>query len=404
MSNTEGTNVSTDNDLEIPWIISVDDHIQEPPTLWTDRLPRKYADTAPRVRREEVTYTNSKGVTSKRWGDVWYFADQRFELIMEYTAADAPADSFDGDPVTYDEIRPGTYIAADRLRDMDADHVEKSLGFPNGWVRFCGQRFLRGEDRELALLCVQAYNDFLVEEWSGPSDGRLLGVGIVPLWDGKLAADEVRRNAARGIRTVAFSELPSRLGLPSLYSGYWDDFVGACDETGTIICIHVGSSSATITSSDDAPIGVSSLCNFASSALSMSDWLISGVLPRHPNVKLMYSEAQAGWMPFVTGRLDRKWNEGYAAYGITREALPELPSTYFERQIFACVTDDPAALMFMDRFGADNICYETDYPHPDGSYPNSVAVARKLFGGLSAENIYKIVRGNAERLLAPARA
>jgi predicted TIM-barrel fold metal-dependent hydrolase len=392
--------VSVNDDVEIPWIISVDDHIQEPPTLWTDRLPARYADAAPQVRREEVEHTNSRGETSKRWCDVWYYADQRFPMVAEYAAADAAAETLDSDPITFDEMRPGTYVAAERVRDMDLDHVEKSLGFPNGWVRFCGQRFLRGDDRELALQCVKAYNDFLVEEWSGPSSGRLLGVGIVPLWDGELAAQEVRRSAARGIRAVAFSELPTRLGLPSIYSGHWDKFIDACDETGTVICMHIGSSSTSAVSSDDAPRGVAAICNFTNSALSMADWLLSGIIARRPNIRLMYSEAQAGWIPFMMARLDRKWSEGYAAYGITREALPELPSTYFQNQIFACVTDDPAAVMFMDRFGSGNLCYETDYPHPDGSFPNSEAVARKLFSGLSPENIYKIVRGNAERLLA----
>lgn len=392
--------MNVNQDIDIPWIISVDDHIQEPPTLWTDRLPSKYADSAPQVHREEVTYTNSKGVTAKGWSDVWYYADQRFESVAEYAAAGAPPDTLDSQPITFEEMRPGTYIAADRILDMDTDHVEKSLGFPNGWVRFCGQRFLHGDDRELALLCVQAYNDFLVEEWSGPSGGRLLGAGIIPLWDAKLAADEVRRNAARGIKAVAFSELPTRLGLPSIYSGYWDPFIEACDETGTVICMHIGSSSTSAKSSDDAPRGVAALCNFTNSALSMSDWLLSGIVAARPNIRLMYSEAQAGWIPFLMARLDRKWHEGYAAYGITKEALPELPSTYFENQIFACVTDDPAAIMFMERFGSDNLCYETDYPHPDGSFPHSESTARKLFSELSPDNIYKIVRGNAERLFA----
>jgi hypothetical protein len=164
--------------------------------------------------------------------------------------------------------------------------------------------------------------------------------------------------------------------------------------------MHIGSSSTSAVSSEDAPRGVSALCNFTNSALSMSDWLLSGIVAKRPNIRLMYSEAQAGWIPFLMARLDRKWHEGYAAYGITKDALPELPSTYFQNQIFACVTDDPAAIMYMDRFGSDNLCFETDYPHPDGSFPHSESVARKLFSELSAENIYKIVRGNAERLFA----
>ena len=387
------------DEIEIPWIVSVDDHVQEPPRLWLDRLPAKFRDIAPRTEREMVPWTDSHGVQHEDWGDVWYYESQRDALIAESASAGISVDDMDTNPITFDAMRPGTYDPVARLADMDLDHLEKSLCFPNTWVRFCGQRFLWGEDKELALLCVRAYNDFLVDEWQKPSNGRLLGVGIVPLWDVELAAAEVRRNAARGVKAVGFSELPARLGLPSLYTGYWEEFIRACDETGTVIGLHVGSSSTVPRSSDDAPTGQTTLCHFGNSALSLSDWMLSGALARHPNLRLMFSEGQAGWLPFFMGRLDRKWTEGFKWMQIDRKNLPELPSTYFERQVFACVTDDPAAVMFLDKFGANNICFETDYPHPDGSFPNSVSVARKEFGALSTDNLEKVIRRNALRLL-----
>lgn len=386
-------------DVEIPLIVSVDDHIQEPPDLWTQRLPKKYADVWPRTVYEEVEYRAKDGSSRKAWGDVWYYEKQRYAATMSSVSGDAPPDLVDWHPITYDEIRPSTFRAADRLAAMDEDKVEKSLCFPNQFVRFCGQRFLFGEDRELAELCVRAYNDFLADEWAGPSGGRLYGAAIVPLWDPQLAAAEVRRNAGRpGLRAVAFSELPTRLGLPSLYTGEWEPFLQACDETGTLICIHVGSSSTETISSDDAPVGMRTLHHFSNTALSLSDWLLSGSLPKHPSIQLMYSEGQAGWMPFLMGRLDRKWAEGYEMMGLGVN-LPELPSTYFRNQVFACVTEDPAAVMFLDSFGADNICFETDFPHLDGSFPNSVRAAQKQFGALSPENLHKVIRGNALKLL-----
>jgi predicted TIM-barrel fold metal-dependent hydrolase len=393
------------NDVEIPLIISVDDHIQEPPNLWTSRLPSKYAnEVVPHVIRENVEYTNSKGVQGSRVGDVWYYESQRYELQVEFAAAGTPPEMMDSDPITYDEMRPGNFDVASRLSDMDADHVETSLCFPNGFVRFCGQRFLSGKDKTLAALCVRAYNDFLVEQWCADSNGRLLGVGIIPLWDPKEAAMEVRRNAERGLHAVTFSELPTRLGLPSLYSGQWNDFLDACDDTHTIICIHVGSSSTSASSSEDAPRGIGALCNFGHSALSMGDWLLSGVLARKPNIKLMYSEAQAGWIPYLSARADRLWETEYNHFGMGRDVLPEPPSTYLRNQVYACITDDPAAIAFIGEFGSDNICYETDYPHPDGTFPYSEKVAQKLFGHLSDKDLYKVVRGNAETLLRHAGA
>ena len=107
-------------------------------------------------------------------------------------------------------MRPGCYIAAERIKDMNANGIEKSLCFPNVLPRFCGQTFLEAKNRELALLCVKAYNDWMAEEWAGASSGRLIHCSIVPLWDSEEAAQEIYRNAERGGRAVTFPELPPR--------------------------------------------------------------------------------------------------------------------------------------------------------------------------------------------------
>ena len=121
-------------------------------------------------------------------------------------------------PITYDEMRPGCYEPKARLEDMDVDHVEASLCFPT-FPRFCGQTFAEAQDKDLALACVRAYNDWMVEEWCGDSGGRLIPLCIVPLWDVELAAAEVRRNAARGCAPRSRSrEIPAKLGLPTLHS------------------------------------------------------------------------------------------------------------------------------------------------------------------------------------------
>jgi predicted TIM-barrel fold metal-dependent hydrolase len=101
---------------------------------------------------------------------------------------------------------------------MDVNHVQSALCFPT-FPRFCGQTFTEAKDRELGLLSVRAYNDWMVEEWCGPAArGRLIPLTLIPLWDAELAAQEVRRNASRGVRAVAFSEIPPHLGLPSVHT------------------------------------------------------------------------------------------------------------------------------------------------------------------------------------------
>src|SRR3954451_4740605 len=164
---------------------------------------------------------------------------------------------------------------------MEMNHVEASLSFPS-FPRYCGQTFLEASDRELAAACVTAYNDWMVDEWCGDSGGRLVALIIVPLWDAELAAAEVRRNAARGVRAVCFSEIPPHLGLPSIHTGFWDPFFEACQETSTVVCMHIGSPSRMPATSGDAPVAVAASLSFNNAMASLADFLFSGVLIKFP--------------------------------------------------------------------------------------------------------------------------
>ncbi len=137
--------------------------------------------------------------------------------------------------------------------------------------RFCGQTFAEAKDRELALACVKAYNDFMIEEWCGDSNGALIPLIIIPLWDAELAAEEVRRNAERGCRAVCFSEIPPNLGLPSIHTGYWDPFFQTCQDTETVVCMHIGSSSKMPAASPDAPPAVAASLSFNNAIASLSE-------------------------------------------------------------------------------------------------------------------------------------
>ena len=185
-------------------------------------------------------------------------------------------------PITYDEMRPGCYDPKARLDDMDIDHVEASLCFPT-FPRFCGQTFAEAKDKELALACVRAYNDWMVEEWCGDSGGRLIPLCIVPLWDVELAAAEIRRNAARGVHAVAFSRDPGQArSADASTPATGTRSSQACAETETLVCMHIGSSSQMPATSADAPPAVAATLSFGNAMSSMSDFLFSGVLVRYP--------------------------------------------------------------------------------------------------------------------------
>ncbi len=393
------------DEVEIPWIISVDDHVVEPADLWSSRLPARYRDVGPRIEVLPMgdapvlvgaAYQEAPGTEGPpvAW---WFYEEQRYSIKRFIAAAGYPAEEIGTYGVTYDQMRPGCFQPEARLADMDANHVEASLCFPN-YPRFCGQIFLHGKDKELSKLCVEAYNDWMVEEWCAGSGGRLIPLCLVPLWDPALAAAEVRRNAARGVRAVAFSECPPWLGLPSIHSGAWDPFFDACNETGTVICMHIGSGTKTFLTSEDAPETVGATGIFTNSVMSMIDWLFSGVLVRYPRLKLLYAECQIGWIPYVLERVDDVWKThgGWATRG---PKLDEPPSTQYFSQVWSCFFKDPVGIDLIDRVGEDNICFEVDYPHQDSTWPSTLEVARQTFGHLSPAQIHKIARGNAIELL-----
>jgi predicted TIM-barrel fold metal-dependent hydrolase len=402
--NLQQADVLDERLARIPAIVDVDAHVVEPPDVWTSRLPAKYREAGPRIvyapggeiKLVGSSYIEAPGTEGPdvAW---WFYEDRQSSLKRYIAAAGVPADEVTLSGVTYEDMRPGCFQQAERVADMTLNGVQAQMCFPN-YPRFCGQLFLWGKDKELAGLCVQAYNDWMVEEWCAGSDGRLIPLCIVPLWDVALAVAEVRRNAARGVRAVAFSELPAYLDLPSIHTGHWDPFFAACEETGTVLAMHIGSGTKTPKTSDDAPEAVGGTIIFGNSVASLVDFLFSGVLHRFPDLKLLYAEAQIGWIPYVLERTDDVWHT-HRGWAHGQDKCPELPSTYYYRQVHSCFFKDPVGVSVLDRVGVDNVLFETDYPHQDGTWPQSREAAALQFGHLPQDQIDKIARGNAIKLL-----
>ena len=389
--------------MDIPKIISIDDHVIEPADVWQNRLPAKYRDVGPRVIQERGKMQFVGGVFSYEPSDEgelcdwWLYEDKRVPQTRLSAAAGFSREEVKVTGITYEEMRDGCYDPVARLADMDMNHTEAQMCFPS-FPRFCGQTFMEAEDKVLSDLCVKAYNDWMVEDWCGGTEGRLIPNIIIQLWDAELAAAEIYRNAERGVRAVCFSEIPPYLNLPSIHTDYWEPFFRACEETKTVINMHIGSSSKMPSTSADAPAAVGSTLTFGNAMSSMADWLFSGWLARLPNLKLAYSEGQIGWIPYILERADNVWEEN-RAWGGFGDNVPEPPSTYYYRQIYGCFFDDKYGLDNLEKVGVNNICFETDYPHSDSTWPHSKEVAEKLMGHLPEDVIYKLMRGNAIEML-----
>lgn len=392
------------SDVNLDWLISVDDHVIEPPRVWQDRIPSRLRDDAPRIVRDDQ-------------GEAWVYEGKRFATIGLSAAAGRKKEEFSPVPVTYEDMRPGCYDPVARLDDMNRDGVLASLCFPS-FPRFCGQTFYEATDRALALLCVRAYNDWMVDEWSGSAPGRFIPGIILPLWDPAEGAREIERCASKGAKAVIFSENPSMLGLPSIHDRgrYWDPVFAAAADAGLPICIHIGSSSKVPSTSPDNPLVVTLALTPMNAMVTCVDWLFSGNLERHPNLRLCLSEGGIGWIPYVLERCDYTLErQGYWASkgdfsldlsdgkvesrgGAAQEASSTRPSALFTERIYGCFIDDVHGLDCLDLIGVDNVMIETDYPHTDSTWPNSIANAHKRLAGRSDEDKYKILQGNARRV------
>ena len=209
-------------------LISVDDHVVEPPTMFDEHWPKKYADRIPRCRR---------GRRRRRHLGVRR-ASARPNVGLNAVAG-CPPDEYNLDPTEYTQMRPGCFDVHERVRDMSAAGVLAGLNFPT-FPHFCGQFFGRIDDKDVALAAVRAYNDWHIDEWAGAYPDRFIPLSIPPLWDPPAMADEIRRVAAKGCHAVTFSENPSKLGLPSYHTEHWDPFFAACVDAGSpSVCTSV---------------------------------------------------------------------------------------------------------------------------------------------------------------------
>jgi len=368
--------------LEDMILISVDDHAVEPPNMFDGRLAQKYVDRGPKV----VERGGSFG---------WVFgASQAPSLTTSATAGAATEKKFE-EPKSYADVRAGTYDVHERVKDMSINGVLAGLNFPS-FPRFAGQLFaeVARDDADLALAVLRAYNDWHMEEWCGSYPDRFIPCMLPALWDGETCAAEIRRNAERGCHAMTFSMNPYRLGLPSLFSDEWEPVWAACDETETVVCMHVGSDSNGMITSPDAPylstigtIGIM-LANAA------SDLVWAPMLRKYENLKFALSEGGIGWVPYFLERVDYTYKH-HVSWRPEHQYYGKLPSEIFNERIITCFIDDEFGMANIDRFNVDMVTWECDYPHPDSTWPTSPESAWQALSQHDDETINKISHLNA---------
>jgi predicted TIM-barrel fold metal-dependent hydrolase len=370
--------------LEDMILVSVDDHVVEPPDVFDHHLPAKYKDIAPRIERQ------ADGT------DRWIFCDFNIPNVGLNAVAGRPPEEYGIDPTSFEELRPGTYDVKNRLLDMSANGLLGSLNFPS-LPGFAGRLFAALDDKDAALALCRAYNDWHIDEWCGAAPERFIPLAIPPIWDVNALADEVRRVAKKGCHAITFPENPVPLDFPSLHSDYWDPFWKACDELGTIVCMHIGSSGKLVVTAMDAPMDVMITLQPMNIVQAAADLIFSPVIRKFPNVTFALSEGGIGWIPYFLERLDhsytihKSWT--FADFG------DKLPSQVFMERVILCFIEDDFGARHAREIGTDRICIETDYPHSDAIWPNAPERLMQGFGptDLTDQEINEMTHLNAMR-------
>jgi predicted TIM-barrel fold metal-dependent hydrolase len=363
-------------------IISVDDHVIEHPRVWLDRLPAKYADAAPRI------------VKLPDGNDTWlYEGRQSGNFALNAVAGKHPRE-FGMDPRSYDDMLPGCYSISDRIEDMDTEGVWAQLCFPN-FGGFAGSTFHAAKDKELARLCISAYNDFILDEWCAYAPGRQIPLVMVPFWDIEASVREIERTAAKGAKSVTFIEAPHKIGLPSYHTDHWDPILRACEEAQLPLSMHFGSGGMPQGLAPDGDLFIGIALFGINSMMTTVDLLFSDVFYKFPRLKVALSEGGIGWMPYILERVDYSWGRHKYWCDINAD---KLPSELFREHIYGCFIADRSGIEQRNRIGIDNILFESDYPHSDCNWPHTRKMLAEALADVPDDEARKIAELNARAL------
>jgi predicted TIM-barrel fold metal-dependent hydrolase len=365
-------------------LVSIDDHVIEPRDMFEGHVPARFASQAPRI-------VNQDGI------ERWVFQDVSVGSMGLNAVVSWPKEEWGMDPTTFAEMRPGAYDVHERIRDMNRNGVLASMCFPT-FAGFSARTFQEAKDKDLALIMLRAYNDWHIDEWCTSYPGRFIPLAIGPVWDMDALVDEVHRVAAKGCRAMTMPELPHLQGLPSYHSDWWAPFFRAVSDAGVVMCLHIGQGFAAISTPADAPIDNLIILATQVSALAAQDLLWGPAMRTYPDLKVAWSEAGIGWIPFYLNRSDRHYeNQKW----LRRDFGGKLPSDVFREHSLACYVTDPSALKIRADIGVEIIAWECDYPHSDSLWPDAPerVLAELNAAGATDAEIDAITWGNSCRFI-----
>ena len=350
------------------WANSGDSHAMEPDDLWQRNLPRHLAERGPRVSRDERMETI-------------HVDDQvAFRTLASFADSGSSA--------------PGSRDATLRLADLDDEGVWGQLMFPSRglWV-------MLATDPELYRECIRVHNDWLLSDMISVSP-RLVGVAMLSGVSTKDSVAELQRVASLGYQAVMIRATPP--ADRAYNDAVWDPLWAAAQESGVVMSFHVGTGASPKAIRGAGAVVVNYVEAFVPGQRVVTQLVASGVLDRHPNLRIFIAEGGATWVPSLADRMD----EGYRHHGAyATPKLSTLPSEMIYRQVYASFQHDRTAVAAFDAMGYPNVMWGDDYPHMEGTYGHTQKTLHELFDGVSPETRAAITEQTFRRLFdVPQRA
>ncbi|HWC38121.1 MAG TPA: amidohydrolase family protein [Acidimicrobiales bacterium] len=382
-------------------IVDGDCHILEPPDIWQNWLPKELQERAPKL------------VKDVDGGDAWQFAGfAEPDPIGLVSTPGKPFDEFNWTGVTYQDARPGCYVGAERLKDMDIDGVDAEVLFPP--QRTVGH-FLGAEDDAFVLAGIEAYNNFLWEEFCAPDRSRLIGMAQMPSTGIDDAVDALRKAKARGFKGVVTSCWPS--GGDSI-SDADDPFWAAASDEGMPVCIHINLVSRRARQSQrkaaeaakakgggglyggkaakanaKAVAGLGSV--FSTVPSTIGQLIFTGTFERFPDLHVAMIETGVGWIPHFLEQIDDRYWRNRSWGNIP---IKEPPSFYWFRNMSATFITDYNGVENRYGVGVDNMMWSSDYPHHGNDWPYSRRTIDSMMSNIDRDERRRIVGANAARI------
>ena len=367
-------------------LISVDDHVQEHPEVWTQRLSRsKWGNRIPHLERQPDG------------AECWLLDGERLPLSGVASVGGVMSDRA-LEPQRWEEVPKTTHVPSERLKAMDVDGVDYSVLYPS-IAGLAGETFGRLRDQELELACVQAYNDWLIEEWASVSE-RFIPQCIIPLAPIDATVKEIVRAVQKGHKGVVFPAVPMHLrDVPHINEPDYDPVWATCQELQVPVCFHAGSSTeiqfpAYPGLSAGLAAALEAITRPVSNVMIVANFLYSRILLRYPNLKVVFAESSLSWGAYELETADHQFER----QRLHLEGYELKPSEMFHRQCYLTGWYDRSAIEFRQYLGVDNIMWATNFPLATSTWPSSRDYIARGFQGVPEDERTKMLWSNAAKL------